>query len=95
MKSINIAATGVVCFFSVASAISVKDAFHFRSLFHLPGREWNTIVPKMGNSTFEQYIDHDQPSHGTFSQFYYYSDQYWAGPGSPVVLFTRNLVIVI
>lgn len=40
------------------------------------------------NSTFEQLIDHNDPSLGTFSQFYYYSDEYWKGPGSPVILFT-------
>ena len=37
------------------------------------------------NATFEQLIDHDNPSLGTFSQFYYYSIDYWKGPGSPVV----------
>lgn len=45
-------------------------------------------VPQMGNSTFQQLIDHKNPSLGTFSQFYFYSDQYYAGPGSPVILFT-------
>lgn len=46
----------------------------------------------MGNSTFEQLIDHSNPGLGTFSQFYYYSDQYWKGPGSPVVLMTPGEV---
>jgi hypothetical protein len=45
-------------------------------------------VPQMGNSTFQQLIDHNNPGLGTFSQFYFYSDQYYAGPGSPVILFT-------
>lgn len=36
-----------------------------------------------GNSTFEQYIDHDNPALGKFSQFYYWSSEYWGGPGSP------------
>ncbi|KAH8812182.1 serine carboxypeptidase [Xylogone sp. PMI_703] len=39
------------------------------------------------NATFEQLIDHDNPSLGTFSQFYYYSTEFYKGPGSPVVLF--------
>lgn len=54
-----------------------------------PGR-WNYTrdIPQMGNSTFQQFIDHNNPNLGTFSQFYYYSDAYYGGPGSPVVLMT-------
>lgn len=37
------------------------------------------------NATFEQLIDHENPSLGTFSQFYYYSTEFYKGPGSPVV----------
>lgn len=47
-----------------------------------PGR-----VP-LANSTFEQLIDHTNPDLGTFSQFYYYSNEHWRGPGSPVILMT-------
>jgi len=49
----------------------------------------------MGNSTFQQLIDHNNPELGTFSQFYYYNDEFYAGPGSPVVLFTPGEVAVI
>jgi hypothetical protein len=45
----------------------------------------NTTV---GNATFEQYIDHKNPELGNFSQFYYWSDEFYKGPGSPVILFT-------
>ena len=41
------------------------------------------------NATFEQLIDHDNPSLGTFSQFYYYSTEFYKGPGSPVVSSTE------
>ncbi|KAJ5766315.1 Peptidase S28 [Penicillium nucicola] len=41
-----------------------------------------------GTSFFEQLIDHKNPSLGTFSQQYWWSDEWWAGQGSPVVLFT-------
>lgn len=39
-----------------------------------------------GWGTFDQLIDHSDPSLGTFKQRYWYSTQYWKGPGSPVVL---------
>lgn len=40
------------------------------------------------NATFSQLIDHAKPHLGTFEQFYYWSDEYYGGPGSPVILFT-------
>ncbi|QKX63870.1 uncharacterized protein TRUGW13939_11041 [Talaromyces rugulosus] len=40
-----------------------------------------------GAGTFEQFIDHDNPELGTFSQRYWWSDEYWNGPGSPIILF--------
>lgn len=33
---------------------------------------------------FEQLLDHENPDLGTFSQRYFYSTEYWNGPGSPV-----------
>ncbi|KAK0721033.1 serine carboxypeptidase S28 [Lasiosphaeris hirsuta] len=45
-----------------------------------------------GNSTFQQLIDHKNPSLGTFSQRYWWNTTYWTGPGSPVVLFTPGEV---
>lgn len=41
-----------------------------------------------GIAYFEQYIDHDNPDFGTFSQTYWYNATFWKGPGSPVILFT-------
>ncbi|KAH8895932.1 endoprotease endo-Pro [Thozetella sp. PMI_491] len=41
-----------------------------------------------GEAVFQQLIDHSDPSLGTFAQRYWWSDQYYAGPGSPVVFFT-------
>ncbi|PYH99305.1 endoprotease endo-Pro [Aspergillus ellipticus CBS 707.79] len=45
-----------------------------------------------GQTTFEQLIDHNDPGKGTFSQRYWWSSEYWGGPGSPVVLFTPGEV---
>ena len=53
--------------------------------------------PKMHyhkNSTFKQLIDHNNPSLGTFDQFYYYDTTYWRGPGSPVIFFSPGEVNV-
>jgi hypothetical protein len=37
-----------------------------------------------GNGTFQQLLDHTDPSKGTFSQSYWWSYEFWKGPGSPV-----------
>jgi hypothetical protein len=39
-------------------------------------------------ATFTQLIDHEIPETGTFSQRYWWSTEFWKGPGSPVVLMT-------
>ncbi|KAJ9136619.1 putative serine protease EDA2 [Pleurostoma richardsiae] len=45
-----------------------------------------------GQGTFDQLIDHSNPSLGTFKQQYWWSDEFYAGPGSPVVFFTPGEV---
>lgn len=41
---------------------------------------------------FQQLIDHSNPGLGTFSQRFWYSTEYYAGPGSPVIFFTPGEV---
>ncbi len=41
-----------------------------------------------GWGTFDQLIDHANPSLGTFKQRFWYGTEYWAGPGSPIYLVT-------
>lgn len=52
-----------------------------------------------GQSTFEQLIDHKNPSLGTFSQQYWWSSEYWGGEGSPVftsrIDLTRGIPLTI
>ncbi|KAH8423270.1 putative serine peptidase [Aspergillus melleus] len=45
-----------------------------------------------GQATFQQLLDHHDPSKGTFSQRYWWSTEFWGGPGSPVILFTPGEV---
>ncbi|KAJ4348592.1 uncharacterized protein N0V89_009970 [Didymosphaeria variabile] len=49
-------------------------------------------VPLVGNGTFFQPIDHNDPSKGTFSTSFWYNATNWGGPGSPVVVFTPGEV---
>ena len=39
---------------------------------------------------FEQNIDHDNPSFGTFKQRYWINTEFWKGPGSPVCISTNQ-----
>lgn len=39
-----------------------------------------------GWGTFDQLIDHSNPSLGTFEQRYWYGSQYWNGSGSPIIM---------
>ncbi|KAG8903251.1 hypothetical protein FRC01_009277, partial [Tulasnella sp. 417] len=41
---------------------------------------------------FDQLIDHNNPSAGTFKQRYFFSDEYWKGDGSPIILQTPGEV---
>ncbi|KAI6359661.1 hypothetical protein MCOR25_006989 [Pyricularia grisea] len=41
----------------------------------------------VGSDTFDQLLDHHNPSKGTFKQRYFWDASSWAGPGSPVFLF--------
>ncbi len=44
----------------------------------------------LGNGTFDQLLDHNNASRGTFKQRYWWDAQYWDGPGSPVFLFNTG-----
>jgi hypothetical protein len=38
-----------------------------------------------GQSTFQQLIDHKNPSLGTFPQRYWWNSEWWNGAGAPVI----------
>ncbi|THW68098.1 serine carboxypeptidase [Aureobasidium pullulans] len=64
--------------------------------FHVAGEEEHALsvqsTPTTGNATFRQYIDHENKDVGTFEQFYFYSTEFYGGPGSPIILFTPGEV---
>lgn len=50
-----------------------------------------TNVPcPIKNATFDQYIDHNNKGLGTFKQRYWVNTEYYAGPGSPIILHGPN-----
>ena len=78
-------------FTNVALAMNRHEVPNFRNArFRAPPPDDSpTPTSTILNATFEQLIDHDNPSLGTFSQFYYYSTDFYKGPGSPVVSSTK------
>jgi hypothetical protein len=85
-KTPTVTLATLVCsiFTDVAFAMSRNQA-RSSHLLAAPPEEMTSDSSTIYNATFEQLIDHDNPSLGTFSQFYYYSYEFWNGTGSPVV----------
>ena len=69
-----------------SSALAMK--FTDTKMRFRPPKPAADAPPTTGDAIFQQNLNHDDPSAGTFSQKYWYNDQWWGGPGSPVVLFT-------
>ncbi|KAK5992035.1 putative extracellular serine carboxypeptidase-like protein [Cladobotryum mycophilum] len=54
-----------------------------------------TLLAQQGgvtNGTFQQLIDHDHPELGTFTQHFFFNGDFYAGPGSPIILMTPGEV---
>jgi hypothetical protein len=79
-------------FTDIALALTRQQILNFRNSRSLaaPPGDLTTTAATVLNATFEQLIDHDNPSLGTFNQFYYYSTEFYKGPGSPVVSSTKT-----
>lgn len=60
------------------------EMFTWQSSWHVPHGKCEPR-PTMGNATFSQLIDHQNPGLGTFEQFYYYDTTYWKGPGKCLI----------
>lgn len=59
-----------------------------------PASDSSTIPATVKNATFQQLIDHSNPSLGTFSQFYYYSTEFYGGSGSPIVSISQQFLVI-
>jgi len=88
MKFVGVAVVAA-CFTSGVLALSKDEIPTIGSLSRppIPPAVFAAAVTT-GNATFSQPIDHQRPSIGNFSQQYWWSTQFWRGPGSPVILFT-------
>lgn len=51
---------------------------------YLPAMSAAEVVNKTGSGYFDQLLDHDDPSKGTFKMKFWWNSEFWAGPGSPV-----------
>ncbi|OAA33206.1 Peptidase S28 [Moelleriella libera RCEF 2490] len=83
----------LVCATGIAALCRIVGAVTANSLAFLPpilDDEFavSAVDPKKNvkAATFQQLIDHKNPSLGTFTQRYWYNDEFYKGPGSPIVL---------
>lgn len=74
--------------FSIVLFASASEALLVPSLHALPRRPLPPLVAALNiqEATFEQLIDHTNPSLGTFTQRYWWNADHYAGPGSPIIL---------
>ncbi|KAH6680540.1 putative serine protease K12H4.7 [Halenospora varia] len=95
MKVAFISAFAALANIAVAAVDAVEHEFlHLGRLIppFEPGEKAGVIVTSQTNDTgsgfFDQLLDHNDPSKGTFKQKFWWNIEFWGGPGSPVVLFT-------
>jgi len=75
----------------VPPPLDIADTEFASKLVQLESRDTNALAT-LGSGTFQQILDHSDPSKGSFSQAFWWSTEYWQGPGSPVVFFTPGEV---
>ncbi|KAK8022241.1 hypothetical protein PG993_013008 [Apiospora rasikravindrae] len=87
--------------FSASAALLLAPLAPVLALRHISGMQVGPIEVSLlqdtellgingtnGWGTFDQQLDHSDPSKGTFEQRFWYGTQYWKGPGSPIILTT-------
>lgn len=81
MKSSIISAVSLL-----AAAVSARLGRPVPPALELSAAE--AALATTGQGTFQQLLNHSNPAQGTFSQSYWWSSQFWNGPGSPVSICT-------
>jgi len=72
-----------------AACVSVASAAVNNNIKLLkPPKILATELTHNGTFFFDQYLDHENKGLGTFKQKIWWDNQYYKGPGSPIVLFT-------
>lgn len=86
VSAVSLLATAVVGihFPTLRVPLPPQDDDTFAQLY-LPATANSTSAHNLtGTAFFDQLLDHDDPSKGTFQQQYWWNATNWAGPGSPV-----------
>ncbi|KAG8922912.1 hypothetical protein FRC01_013456, partial [Tulasnella sp. 417] len=84
-------------FLLLSSALSLVSAGKSKDKYKSLSHTIDPPPPPANNATaaltatayyFDQLIDHQHPSKGTFKQRYFFNDKYWTSQGAPIVLMT-------
>lgn len=78
-------AVALAAWLSLASAFTTSQQGRIFSI-PKPDKEDTQFPSDVPSAYFDQLLDHDNPDLGTFPQLYYYSAEWWGGPGFPVIL---------
>lgn len=83
--------------FAVSVVIRAEQDSKYFALNYTPGAACDLPVPpptpkdptqkQYGKGTFTQPLHHKAPELSTFTVNYYWNNTFWAGPGSPIVVF--------
>ncbi|KAK3682829.1 serine-type peptidase-like protein [Podospora appendiculata] len=73
---------------TASAAFHLKTGMEIGPIDHVVEKLAKRAEGFNGWGTFDQLIDHANPSLGTFKQRYWYGTEFWKGPGSPIYLVT-------
>ena len=82
--------------FAAVAAAALAQAAAAVGPDHVLRKRWgvkaqtDVNIELIGNGTFYQQLDHDDPTKGTFKQRYWWDASHWGGKGSPVFLFNAG-----
>lgn len=71
---------------AVAALAGTASAMHSNMIPRKAYATQKVAAASITSATFDQLIDHSNPSLGTFKQRYWYNSDYYGGPNSPIIL---------